>query len=118
MDKTLLIFFIFLGFAVGIYVINQQLYIQEEKQQLTIQENIYENQEYIITKIDNLSAERQEEQQKQTKELLANISELVSTNGELIKGIIEAQNITIEFEGDHPNASGSISSLGKPEIIR
>lgn len=112
MEKWLIMFFCFLAFAIGMYFLNNYFYIQEEVRQS-------EQNDYIINQIDNLSAEREEENIKQTKIILANISHLVTDNGDLLKAIIENQNITVTFNNSsHPNGTGTISALGKPEIVR
>ena len=121
MEKWLIAFFIGLAFSVVVYMVNNFLYIAEEKEQSS-------NQEYMINKIDNLSAQRDEEQSAQTKVILTNITHKVDEvkedahkNRQILEVIVRDQNITI-INGNVTNvtltnASGTVSGIGKPIII-
>jgi alpha-galactosidase/6-phospho-beta-glucosidase family protein len=103
-----------LYFANSYYTAQYDIQEQEERRLEDIAER--KEHEYLISRLDNLSDEREAENLKQTKIILDNITRVVKYNQDLIKSLIENQNITFQL---NDTGTGTISSfgLGKPKII-
>lgn len=105
--------------AVTTYFINSYLASQED-----IEEQ--REHDYLILRIDNLSAEREAENLRQTQIILDNMTVEIRktrddahTNRLILEEIIEHQNITVQIPIINESTSGKISSygIGKPTII-